>query len=286
MDKQARKKRMHLWTLAALILLIPLFAVALRQDLRTAKYTIGSDKVKNEVRIVMLSDLHGSFYGKDQRALLERIDALSPHAILLAGDIFDEGGDFLAAEALFEGIAKKYPCYYVSGNHEYPADFAAITAFLQKHGIICLWGQGQTVTLNGQPLYLAGLADENHTFYVKKPLLPLPKEQLAAIEAERSKEEQALFSILLCHRPHPELFKDSGYELVLSGHNHGGQVRIPWLLNGLFAPGEGFFPKYGGGSYEMGDDSLLIVGRGLAKSNIPRIFNRPEVVLVTITPEQ
>ena len=74
------------------------------------------------------------------------------------------------------------------------------------------------------------------------------------------------------------------FDLVLCGHAHGGQVRIPGLVNGLYAPGQGIFPKYAGGAYKL-DKGSMIVSRGLAKSNLPRVFNRPELVVITLEPE-
>ncbi|MDO4733224.1 MAG: metallophosphoesterase, partial [Bacillota bacterium] len=91
-------------------------------------------------------------------------------------------------------------------------------------------------------------------------------------------------SILLSHRPECTAFyESSGFDLELSGHAHGGQLRIPGLLNGLYAPNQGFFPKYAGGLYQLGKTSLL-VSRGLCKSRLPRVFNRPELAIIELLP--
>jgi predicted MPP superfamily phosphohydrolase len=94
----------------------------------------------------------------------------------------------------------------------------------------------------------------------------------------------SLYSILLAHRPeHIDQYLNYGFDLVLSGHSHGGQWRIPFILNGLYAPDQGFFPKYAGGKYEHGS-TIHIVGRGLSKNStrIPRIFNPPELVIIEL----
>lgn len=282
-------KNRHRTIVAAL--LCPIFIVLLFGSAKTAfseklclqSYNLESPKLQEELRLVMLSDLHGSIYGKEQKILLSKIKNCAPHAVLLVGDLFDNQHDCSAAEALLRGISSSYPCYYVSGNHEYTAEFEKIKSLLEGYGVVCLWGEGRTIELPTQQIFLAGIADRNHTLYYSAPSLPLPQGQLSALEEERKKKEH-LYSVLLCHRPETPLFEGSGFDLILSGHNHGGQLRIPGILNGLFTPTEGFFPKYAGGCYRL-SGPCMIVGRGLAKNSIPRLFNRPEVVLITVSPE-
>ena len=79
--------------------------------------------------------------------------------------------------------------------------------------------------------------------------------------------------------------KDSGFDLAISGHAHGGQIRIPLILNGLYAPNQGWFPAYAGGRYRLNESTVLIVSRGLCRNELPRVFNRPELVMVEIEPE-
>ena len=113
-----------------------------------------------------------------------------------------------------------------------------------------------------------------------KDRMSLAMEHLGSIE--KSDED---FSVLLFHRPeNPEEYASLGFDLVLSGHAHGGQWRIPGILNGIYAPHQGFFPKYAGGRYEI-ENTVMIVSRGLAKESnaVPRIFNRPEIVVIDIT---
>lgn len=106
-----------------------------------------------------------------------------------------------------------------------------------------------------------------------------------ALQRASSDIDPRAFTVLLAHRPERiDKYAATGdFDLVVSGHAHGGQVRIPGLINGLFAPNQGFFPKYAGGQYEV-DGTTLVVSRGLAREStrIPRVFNRPELVLVEI----
>ena len=93
-----------------------------------------------------------------------------------------------------------------------------------------------------------------------------------------------MVSVLLSHRPElTELYRGSGFDLVVSGHAHGGQVRVPLLLNGLYAPNQGFFPQYAGGLYDL-DGTALAVSRGLSISRLPRVFNPPEAVVIDLVP--
>jgi len=109
------------------------------------------------------------------------------------------------------------------------------------------------------------------------------QEQFDACKAEVG---DGIYSILLSHRPElTEKYKDSGFDLVVAGHAHGGQVRIPGIINGLLAPNQGYFPKYAGGRYDMGE-TVMIVNRGLQKDSIPRVFNPPDLVIVSLKPEK
>jgi predicted MPP superfamily phosphohydrolase len=283
MKNTFKKALPFLALLLCLGLLIGFFATAFSEKLYTARYLLYSEKITAPLRIVMLSDLHGSFYGKNQEELLGAIEDCDPHLVVIAGDLFDEYTTHTAATALLKGITEKFPCYYVTGNHEYATDLKEVKDLLDQYGVQPLWGEGVLLSLQDQEIFLAGIADENHSLYFQSPPLPDTAGQLSHLEKERQ-EQSDRFSLLLCHRPVPELFNEGGFDLILSGHNHGGQFRIPGLVNGLFAPSQGFFPKYAGGRYTL-ESSTLIVGRGLAKNRIPRLFNRPEVVCIEIAPQ-
>lgn len=278
------KKYIPLLLLVLLLVLSYLATLMLDTTLHTRHYTIKDERICAPVRVVMLSDLHGTFYGQNQQELVSTIDQLDPHAVFLVGDIFDEHHDFSAATALLNQIAPRYPTYYVSGNHEYSTDFSAVKETLSAAGVICLWGENQKITLNGQEMLLGGVYDECHYLYNATPQGEHFTKQLRLMKEEKEEQYSDLFSILLCHRPEADILKNSGYNLIFSGHNHGGQVRIPGILNGLFAPSQGFIPSYAGGLYTLNEQSTLIVGRGLVRNHAPRIFNPPEIVYVELLP--
>ena len=240
-------------------------------------YQIKSDKITTKFRAVVVSDLHSCDYGDQQKRLLNKIDGQSPDIILLTGDIVDNRLPQDNAKEFLYGIGKKYPCYYVTGNHEYYTnEMTAIKKMIRAYGITILEGNSLTVSIKGQLVNIAGVDD------------PVAGEKKFANQLKncRTNGDENIFSILLSHRPE-RIYQYAQYDfdLILSGHAHGGQWRIPKLLNGLYAPGQGVFPKYAGGRFPCAKGEM-IVSRGLARETTPapRIFNPVEVVVVDFIP--
>ena len=151
--------------------------------------------------------------------------------------------------------------------------------YLKNSGVTVLRGNTQSVELNGNKIVVHGIDDpEMMTFSM---VFTETQEQLNEVGKNVNPD---YYNILLSHRPEyiPE-YMEYGFDLTLSGHAHGGQIRIPYLLNGLFAPNQGFFPKFAGGKYDL-DGKTAIVSRGLSKENtkLPRIFNPPELVFIIV----
>lgn len=259
----------------ATALLAVLCFFAFNETLMTRRYQVTSPKLSGQepIRVVVLSDLHNHVYGADQSPLVERIAALAPDIICLVGDIADDILPIRGTELLLSGIAGLAPCYYVTGNHEYWGNWPPMLETIAAHGVTILRGEGKSVTVRGQQVNLWGLDDPYYTRPGDYGPLLIPF-------AEIPKDE---YNILLCHRPDPiGLISEYGFDLVLSGHAHGGQVRIPGLVNGLYAPDQGWFPAYAGGLYRVAETDL-VVSRGLSYyDELPRIFNPPEVVLVAL----
>lgn len=262
------------------IAIVILSFAAFDTRLETTYVTVESDKISRAVRVALISDLHSCDYGENQSELVTAIDAQNPDVVALCGDIFD---DVLTEEKTLEllnAISEKYPCWYVTGNHEYwsgRADY--FVGKMKEYGINVLEGESQTVEINSQSLTICGVTDPDAVRYAGFPRSTAA--QLASLANERDEE---IFTLLISHRP--ELFEQyasHGFDLVLSGHAHGGQWRIPKILNGLYAPNQGLFPKYTSGAHTSGD-TTMVVSRGLARetTRIPRICNRPELVIVNI----
>ena len=261
-------------------------------------YEVKAQKICSQVRIVLVTDLHSCYYGEGQEKLVSAIYGQAPDIILLGGDIFDDRIADTNTERFLAGIAGQYPIYYVTGNHEYrsgPEKFAIKMSILKKYGVTVLSGVCEVIEINGVKLNLCG-ADDPASYMVRFDRRKDPKGYKKAkleklntfdrqLDALKAQAREGYFTILLTHRP--ELFEHyvaRGFDLVLCGHAHGGQWRIPGVLNGLLAPNQGLFPPYAGGRYERGN-TTIIVSRGLAKETtfVPRIFNPPELVVVTIT---
>lgn len=264
-----------------LILLIVLALLAFDVRLKTVHYTITSDKINNPMRIALITDLHSCKYGKGQKTLIDAVNKEKPDIVLLGGDIFDDVIPDDNTKTFLAAIAKHYPCYYVTGNHEYwSLRVDEMLDWLEANGIKDIGCKTIRMNVNGNEISLSGLNDPDETRYTGEG-------DGMKTEFERAKNERddTAFTMLLTHRPSfVNLYKDAGFDLVLAGHTHGGQWRIPGVLNGTFAPDEGWLPKYAGGRYSFDNGSEMIVSRGLAREStrVPRIFNRPELVIINL----
>ncbi len=274
-----RKRTIVILAIAAVVLLL-LILSALDARLRVVSYTVTDERIITPVRIVLITDLHSCKYGEGQEELLDAIDAQKADLILLGGDIFDDDLPIDNTVTVLTYISERYPCFYVAGNHEYWHEETEV--LLQKVtdlGIPILHGTCETVTIGQTTLNICGIADPDGENY--EPYTASMEEQLkTAKEASKTGD----YSILLAHRPERiESYSSYGFDLVLSGHAHGGQVRIPGIVNGLFSPGEQWFPKYAGGEYTV-KNTKMIVSRGLSREStkVPRIWNRPELVVIDL----
>lgn len=275
-----RKK--HWWILPVLAILVVLTLIALDERLILRTYTVVSPKLTAEVRLAVVTDFHSSDNADDVVAM---VTSCAPDAVLMVGDMFDDDIANRPTErtlSLMRQLSAQYPCYYVSGNHEaWTGEMDALYQQTEEAGVTVLRMSSGVLTVRGQRIALCGIPDPYEMVFSGTPDT---EEQLRqALEDVDSAD----FTVLLAHRP--ELlakYAQFPLDLVVSGHAHGGQVRIPGVLNGLYAPNQGWFPKLAGGAYTQ-DGTTLIVSRGLAvRTRLPRIFNRPEVVLVRCVPAE
>ena len=278
------RKRWKIW-LAAGAVLAALAVWALWTGLAVRTYTLETAKLDQPVRLLLLTDLHSTVHGREQQALIDLVRAQAPDAVLLSGDIADDEVPHRGTELLLEAVAGKYPCFYVTGNHEFWAeDTEEILEMFRRYGVTVLAGTWSDLAVRGQTLRIFGVDDPEG--FEAAPGEAVPAGWLEQWETCRSGLEEGTFSVLLSHRPElTEHYRGSGFDLVVSGHAHGGQVRIPLLLNGLYAPNQGFFPQYAGGLYDL-DGTALAVSRGLSISRLPRVFNPPEAVVIDLVPAE
>lgn len=273
-------QKKHWWILPVLAILVILTLIALDERLIPRTYTVVSPKLTAEVRLAVVTDFHSSDNADDVVAM---VASCAPDAVLLVGDLFDDDTQNRPTErtlSLMRQLSALYPCYYVSGNHEaWTGEMDALYQQTEEAGVTVLRMSSGVLTVRGQRIALCGVPDPYEMVFSGAPDT---EEQLRqALEDVDSAD----FTVLLAHRP--ELlakYAQFPLDLVVSGHAHGGQVRIPGVLNGLYAPNQGWFPKLAGGAYTQ-EGTTLIVSRGLAvRTRLPRIFNRPEVVLVRCVP--
>ena len=288
-----------------LLLIAALCVAAFWHGIVMRRYTIESDKIPagQTIRAVLISDLHSYIYGENQSRIVHRIILANPDIILLAGDIADDRTPILGTELFLAGIQNIAPIFYVTGNHEYwTRDIAGIKQMFRDFGVTVLEDEYVEVEINGTTLVIAGVCDPECSRMGNRGSRPIIQQALYGFTSGTKDNDNLLimqqafghleaddgrFKILLSHRP--ELIhqqRQFPFDLVVSGHSHGGQVRIPFLVNGLFAPNQGLFPPYAGGLYTH-DNLTHIVSRGVTINHprLPRIFNPPEIVVIDIVGE-
>ena len=228
-------------------------------------------------RIVVLSDLHGAEFGADNQELFQAVADQSPEYIFYLGDLEDKyrGPQPGYAEAVAAGLTAIAPTYYVTGNHEWAiGDVPELKERLAAQGVTVLSNSFVTLERNGDTVVLAGIDDPNG-YADQKPPETVAAEVYAAYGDP--------FWMLLAHRN--DRFESQysllGADLVLSGHGHGGIIRLPFT-DGLLSTDRTLFPSYTAGLYEA-NGSALFVTRGLGNSGPSfRLWNRPEVAVVTL----
>lgn len=289
--KSPKRKR---WKRIVIVLLL-LLALAVAEGLWSnyalcvTRYEIRSEKVVGSLRIVWLSDLHGREFGEENARLLEKLREASPDLIALGGDIFNEDAkeaELAATCGLIRRAAEIAPVYYCIGNHEYnymKRNGDGLLQRVEEAGATVLESEFVDLEINGTPLRLGGCMG-----YYRQPGMISSDAAQWQIELGFADafEDTDRFKLLLNHIP--TCWLDWNYrdrfpvDLVLSGHYHGGVVRIPLFGQGLYAPYVGWFPPYTKGLYE-GKAATCILSTGLSGSyGIPRFFNAPELVVVDL----
>lgn len=229
----------------------------------------------NGFKIVHISDLHNAEFGDGQKDLIGKIEAQDADIIVITGDMIDSRRtDIDKAVELITGLGNKIPVYYVTGNHESRVrEYNELESKLIENGVNVLKNESVKIEKDGSFINIIGVDD---------PSFGMSANDIFHTVSELKTDG---YDVLLSHRP--ELFEtycESGAELVLCGHAHGGQVRIPFA-GGLVAPNQGLFPEYTAGSYKSGSTEM-IVSRGLGNSIIPlRVNNPPELVVITLSGE-
>lgn len=282
---KVNKKRVILYLAAFLLILIITYNIWGNLTVGTTCYDISSGKLPGSFdgyRIAQISDLHNAEFGRDNSKIIRILEAEQPDIIVFTGDIIASNRPNFDIALNFARQAMEIaPCYYVTGNHE--AYFGeACTGFenkLAETGVIVLHDEIIKLTKGNESIQLIGLDDPR--FGSEEPQDP------CSILENKLREMNLTegFKVLLSHRPDAfDACVENEIDMVLSGHVHGGQFRLPFI-GGLLDPSRGIFPKYDSGVYTK-SKTTMIVSRGIGNSIIPvRINNRPEVVIVRLHSE-
>lgn len=250
-------------------------------------YTYVNSKIPeefNNYKILHISDLHNkNYHGR----LLNKIRKINPDVIVITGDLIDRRRTKIdVAVELAEQVVRIAPTYYVSGNHEQlSGEYSVLKKRLKQANINIIDNSYALLNKGEIEIGLLGIADPTIQQSERDYLFQDNSKYMKRAIEEVSKGVNTSFNILLSHRPEQfQSYKDMGVDLVFSGHAHGGQVRLPFL-GGLYAPNQGMLPKYTEGIYKKGATSM-VVSRGLGNSSFPlRVFNQPELVVVTLEKE-
>ena len=245
--------------------------------------------VETPIRIVQLTDLHSHTFGSDNSMLVEAVEEQTPDLILMTGDMMDRSDDSPAVVCqLIQALSRIAPVYYSYGNHEYTwmkETGTSLTSALSDAGAIVLDVDYTDIWVKGQPLRLGGY----HGYYRQPGMWEIrPEQHRKELDFAEDFENTDVYKILLCHIPTPwldwEYVEKHPVDLVLSGHYHGGQIRLP-LIGGVYAPYVGLLPQYTEGMF-AGDTATTILSTGLGSSpGIPRINNLPQIVVVDLLPQ-
>lgn len=274
-----RLKRILIFLGIVLLLVGGVFAwnMYINQNFELTFYQMSTEKNINNLRVIELSDLHLHEYGENNDKLVEKISDLKPDIIAMAGDMtIEDVPDHSIVITLIERLVKIAPVYYSPGNHEYTDILynksSTLIKDIEKAGAVYVDGKIVEVEAGGNKFLIGGVcknADDVLKYKSSSEML-----------GKFSKEEN--FKILLSHYPEIFISKMEAYpvDLALSGHAHGGQIRLPGT-DGIYAPDQGFLPKYTSGMRTM-SGSTVVISRGLGGSNWLRINNRPELVIIDI----
>lgn len=278
-----KKKRLMIAGAALALLALVIWTAWGNTALELNTYKVSSDKLPaafDGYRIAHVSDLHNAEMGVGNEKLLALLREAEPDIIAITGDLIDSRNTDIGVALTFAAEAVQIaPCYYVTGNHEARiSEYDELKAGLEACGVAVLENERGQVEVSGEFITILGVDDPSFsTDYLFGDAASVVSSKLAELTAEEDG-----FTVLLSHRP--ELFDtyvDSNMNLVLSGHAHGGQFRLPFA-GGLVAPNQGLFPKYDAGLYTEGSTNM-IVSRGIGNSLLPfRFNNRPEVILIEL----
>lgn len=282
--KNQKKRFKKMYIIIPVLLAIIIWIAWANKALELNTITITSEKLPKAFdgyRIAHVSDLHNTDgFGKNNKKLIELLKKSHPDIIAITGDMLDSRRPGYEHNLNFAKEAVKIaPCYFVPGNHESKSnEYKELKVKLKKTGVTVIEDSTLELTYNQEKITLHGICDP----LFKTAALTGDSVSVTQKRLELRTKQKGEYNILLSHRPELfDLYTEYGFDLVLSGHAHGGQFRLPFI-GGILAPNQGLFPKYDSGLYTK-NNTNMIVSRGIGRSVIPfRINNNPEIIIVEL----
>ena len=232
--------------------------------------------------IVQISDLHNEEFGEGQKKLLNMVSECEPDMIAITGDFIDcRHPNVDIAMEFIKGAVDIAPVYYVPGNHErwVSKEYKDLCRRMKDAGVHLMTDIQEPLLYNNNEIVCMGIKDPDFYDATESDTRKILTKEVIT-ELEYTEED---FTLLLSHRPELfDVYTEAGLDLILTGHAHGGQFRLPFI-GGLAAPNQGLFPKYDAGVFSE-DNTNMVVSRGIGNSIIPLRFNNPpEIVVVELT---
>lgn len=272
------------------ILFIVIEVVISYKCLTVTNYNIESDKIKENVKLVLVSDLHDGIFGENNKRLVSKIKECKPDLILFDGDMINEESKNLqTAITLVKRLHETALVYYALGNHERGYLDRRTSDFygeLKKAGAVILEKNYEDIKVKGNTIRIGGLYE--YAFAVDDEGKMSKKNMKSELRNFLTNfEDTSVFKIMMSHRPDSFIFGQAAdtwkIDLAVSGHAHGGQVILPGM-GGLYGADQGWFPKYVDGIHHFKTVKNMIITRGLGsdKEKLPRFNNIPEIVVIDL----
>ena len=282
-------KKITILILAFVVVITIITTIFSNVCIKIAEYTINLSKLSGSAKVVVISDLHGKEYGKDNKRLLAKISEQKPDTIFVVGDMLDdddaENGFSKTAKLLTE-LSDIAPVYLSFGNQEKEYDGDILENYVNtitENGIVILDDSFVDCEINGQKIRIGGTMGHAFPFGRTKEEFENSDEYIFLKEMEKTDSP----TIILAHRPDTFIFNGahnywSNIDLIVSGHTHGGVIRLPFA-GGLYAPIQGLFPEYDSGFYMLGEKMKMVITSGLSGYKfIPRVLNSPEICVLNL----
>ena len=290
--KPNKTKLKKITTLILTLVLVITIAATIFSNvcIKISEYNIDLAELSGSARVVVISDLHGKEYGKDNKRLLAKISEQNPDAIFVVGDMLHDGdakNSFSKTSKLLINLLDIAPVYFSYGNQEKEYSGNSIDTFvntIKENGVIVLDDSFVDCEINGQKIRIGGTM--GHAFPFGRTMEEFESSDEYIFLKDMEKTDAP--TIVLAHMPDTFIFNGahnywSHIDLVVSGHTHGGVIRLPFA-GGLYSPMQGLFPEYDYGFYMLGEKMRMVITSGLSGYKlVPRFLNLPEICVLNLT---